>query len=313
MKKISLTISLILSTYLLISQNDSVFNALIEEVSILKNQVTAQNSDLIKLKNVSQNYSQKFIVKDNEINNLEKINSINNKRIDSISNLVNLNNQNLGIISNDLEKKIDLNDEKSNNKISVLNGNVDKNKLYWIIATLLTLITGALIFWLMGKRINSSNNDIESQINKTKKYLENESIKLDSKLIELLESQLIIINDEASRKPPNESEDHSLALKVADEIVRMQKNISKMDIKTKGIKPLVKGIERIQENFKAKGYEIINLLNKNYDDRMKIDVINFNDDEDLEEGKRIITKITKPQVNFKGKLIQRAQVDVSQN
>ncbi|CAN0605917.1 unnamed protein product, partial [Ectocarpus sp. 12 AP-2014] len=35
-------------------------------------------------------------------------------------------------------------------------------------------------------------------------------------------------------------------------------------------------------------------------------------DENLEEGTRIITAVIKPQVNYKGVLIQRAQVDVSQ-
>ena len=107
--------------------------------------------------------------------------------------------------------------------------------------------------------------------------------------------------------------DHSLALKVADEIVRMQKNISKMDEETKGLKPLVKGIERIQANFASNGYEMVNLLNKDYDERMNIDVINFITDGNLTEGRKIITSVIKPQVNYKDVLIQRAQVDVSQN
>jgi hypothetical protein len=58
---------------------------------------------------------------------------------------------------------------------------------------------------------------------------------------------------------------------------------------------------------------MVNLLNKGYDERMNIDVINFITDENLTEGRKIITSVIKPQVNYNGILIQRAQVDVSQN
>lgn len=86
-----------------------------------------------------------------------------------------------------------------------------------------------------------------------------------------------------------------------------------MDDETKGLKPLIKGIERIQANFASNGYEMVNLLNKDYDERMNIDVINFITDENLSEGRKVVTAVIKPQVNYKDVLIQRAQVDVSQN
>lgn len=86
-----------------------------------------------------------------------------------------------------------------------------------------------------------------------------------------------------------------------------------MDNETKGLKPLGKGIERIKANFAANGYDMVNLLDKDYEDRMNLDVINFIEDDELQEGKKIITRIIKPQVNYDGKLIQRAQVEVSQN
>jgi hypothetical protein len=93
----------------------------------------------------------------------------------------------------------------------------------------------------------------------------------------------------------------------------MEKNLSKMDKSTKGIKPLEKGIERIKDNFNANGYEMIQLLGIDYDGGMNIDVINFIDDDKIQPGKKIITRIIKPQVNFNGVLIQRAQVDVSRS
>ena len=218
-------------------------------------------------------------------------------------------------IKNDLDAKIERTETTAGDRISKLDKDVSKNRLYWIIGILVTFLLGVIVYWLLRKRILNSKTDVESQIKNTKTALEEESIKLDSKLAEVLETQLKLKQAEKQivTASANKEIDHSLALKVADEMVRMQKNISKMNDDTKGIKPLVKGIERIQENFASNGYEMVNLLNKEYDERMNIDVINFITDENLSEGKKVITAVIKPQVNYNGVLIQRAQVDVSQN
>jgi hypothetical protein len=70
-------------------------------------------------------------------------------------------------------------------------------------------------------------------------------------------------------------------------------------------------VKRIEDNFAANGYEMPDLLNKPYDNRMKVIVSNTIPDESIENGKEIITKIIKPQVNYKGVMIQAAQVEVS--
>jgi hypothetical protein len=237
------------------------------------------------------------------------------KQIDSLKSETSQNVQNIQTIANDLGTKIQQTENTAKDSISKLDKDVNANRLYWIIATLATLLLGGLLYWLLGKRIATSKTDVETQIKNAKKSLEEESIKLDSKLIEVLDTQLKLKQEEKQTVSvsSNNEIDHSLALKVADEIVRMQKNISKMDEETKGLKPLIKGIERIQANFASSGYETINLLNKDYDERMNIDVINFITDENLTAGRKIITSVIKPQVNFNGVLIQRAQVDVSQN
>jgi predicted RNase H-like nuclease (RuvC/YqgF family) len=237
------------------------------------------------------------------------------KQIENLKSETIKNADNIKVIAGDLGTKIQQTETTAKDSISKLDKNVEKNQLYWIIATLITLILGGLVYWLLGKRIATSQTDVESQIRNTKKSLEEESLKLDSKLVEVLDIQLKLKQEEKQIVSANSNTeiDHSLALKVADEIVRMQKNISKMDEETKGLKPLVKGIERIQANFASNGYEMVNLLNKGYDERMNIDVINFITDENLTEGRKIITSVIKPQVNYNGILIQRAQVDVSQN
>ena len=107
-------------------------------------------------------------------------------------------------------------------------------------------------------------------------------------------------------------QDHSLALKVADEIIRIEINLAKMDPAVKGYKQLSKAVERIRTNFAANGYEIVDMLGQPYHEGMKV-VANFVTDESLAEGAQIITGITKPQINYNGVMIQSAQITVSQN
>ena len=62
----------------------------------------------------------------------------------------------------------------------------------------------------------------------------------------------------------------------------------------------------------AQGYEIVDMLGKPYNEGMKV-VANFVSDENLKDGEQIITGITKPQINYKGTMIQAAEITVSQN
>lgn len=106
--------------------------------------------------------------------------------------------------------------------------------------------------------------------------------------------------------------DHTLATKVADEITRIETNLSRMDSSIRGYKQISKSIERIRNNYMANGYEFVELLNKPYDEGMKMNV-DFVIDETLPLGTRIITSVSKPQINYNGTLIQKAIVTVSQN
>ena len=301
MKKLILIPILLCATTLFAQDKKTEQQKQQQEISVLKQTLNIQQSFINQQKT--------------ELANLSVKTKYQEKQIDSIKTQTNQNVQNIQKIANDLGTKIQKTETTAKDSISKLDKDVNQNKLYWIIATLATLLLGGVLYWFLGKRIANSKTDVETQIKNTKKSLEEESIKLDNKLVEVLESQLKLKQEE--KQIPQTTAtidiDHSLALKVADEIVRMQKNISKIDDDTKGLKPLVKGIERIQANFASNGYEMVNLLNKDYDERMNIDVINFITDENLTKGRKIISAVIKPQVNYSGILIQRAQVDVSQN
>ncbi|WP_204356601.1 hypothetical protein [Arcticibacterium luteifluviistationis] len=241
----------------------------------------------------------------------ESIGSL-NASIDSLEQYISLNKRNIETNSNQLGTEIEKVTSSTNSQIIKLDSSLEKNRLYWIIATLATLLLGGLVYWLLGKRIQSSKTDVETQIRNTKTALEEESVKLDNKLVEVLETQLKLKQEETKTQPNISSEkaDHSLALKVADEIIRIQKNLSRMDDSTKGLKQLNSSVQRIQDNFAANGYELVEMLGKEYNEGMKV-TANFTPSEDLETGKQIISRIIKPQVNFKGEMIQAAQIEVS--
>ena len=189
-----------------------------------------------------------------------------------------------------------------------------RSRSIWGGAIVLAIIAAiaAVTVWLT-KRIKSGYSSID-EVRKAQERMQEESIKLDNRLMEIIDQQLNTAKaiQAATPNTSTAAPDHSLAMKVADEIVRIELNLSRMDSSIKGYKQLSKAVERIKNNFMANGYEIIDMLGKPYNEGMKV-TANFVVDESLKEGEQIITGITKPQINYNGKMIQAAQITVSQN
>ena len=246
--------------------------------------------------------------------NIQKIEKKLSATADSLNTLKNNlanTNSNLQTIADNLGVKIQQTSEKASADLSTLNAKVGKNTLYWIIAVLFIALLSVLLFGWLKKQLSKEKTGLSDQIKKTSETLRDEQIKLDGQLIKLLDTQMQLMNAERQTSSAKADEvDHSLALKVADEIIRIHKNLSNMDSETKGLKQLSASVERIQDNFKANGYEMIDMLNKPFDQGMKVSA-NFRPDENLKQGEQVITRIIKPQVNFKGVMIQAAQVEVS--
>ena len=274
-------------------------------IKILQENNTIKNSQSVLRKNY------------NQLNNgFETYKQNAEKKIDSLKQIINTNATNIKITADELGIKIEDTQQRSNQSIIDLNKTVSQNKFYWIIAILAVALIGLLLFNLLRKQIFKQKTDLDSNLTnlynnlqETRKVLEEEGVKVDSKLIEVLETQLKII-DSSSTVIEKEA-NHTLALKVADEIIRIQKNLTRMDENTKGLKQLISSVKRIQDNFASNGYELVEMLGKQYNDGMKASV-NFIPDEDLEKGKQVISRIIKPQVNYNGVMIQTAQIEVSQ-
>jgi Na+-translocating ferredoxin:NAD+ oxidoreductase RnfG subunit len=254
--------------------------------SRLSTQVKAANSNIKKLEG-------KLVSTDNSVDVLKK-------------ELV-LTNNNFQAMVNKFELQIQQLSDKSNSDFSALSKRVSNNTLYWILAIVSIALFAAILFGWLRSRLTLVKTELSDQIKNSSEAIREEIIKLDNQVFWSLD-----IQKKLSKTEQNESEniDHSFALKVADEIIRIQKNLSNMDPETKGLKQLEFAVDRIQDNFKENGYEMVELLNKPYDQGMKVSA-KFKPDDTLKRGEQIITRIIKPQVNYNTVIIQEAQVEVS--
>jgi len=210
-----------------------------------------------------------------------------------------------------LESKIDAAQTRSNTQFTAVDSSVSRSYVFMALGALVLAALSGLVFVLVSRRVGSHRLETEERIKQARQSLEEENIKLDEKLIEILDRKLVSSSDASQSATTNGESDHSFALKVADEIVRIEKNLAVIDPGIRGRKQLAASVERIRDNFAAYGYEIVAMLNKPYDDGMKV-IANFRPDDSLADGEQIITRIIKPQVNYQGTMIQAAQIEVSQ-
>ena len=236
------------------------------------------------------------------------------KNIDSLLNVsldqkkeISLNSDELSLAN----KQMNLIANQANSKMSTLDDKFTSKTFLSFILLGFSFVVAIILFFLLRKKLTDNTTKFDDQLETTRKSIHEEHMKLDQKLIEMFESQLKLQKQEREiDKSPNKNEDHTLALKVADEIIRMQKNIVNMPEEIKGLKQLSRAIQRIQDSFKVNGYEIVEMLGKTYKEGMKA-AASVLPDENLKKGEQIITRIIKPQVNYNGKMIQSAEIEVS--
>lgn len=241
-----------------------------------------------------------------EIRKLQKQLAASKLKMDSLENRI---KEMQGEVQNqaaDTKQKID----STHSSIANLHSSIkDKAVLSGTILGVIILVLLVAVLALK-KKLHDNSVSLENalqalkNLQNTHQNLEEGSVALDNKVTELLEKQLSL--------PQSVSQDHSLAFKVADEIARIETNLYRMDPSTRGYKQLTRSVQRMKDSFMTKGYEISDLLGMPYNEGMKV-VANLVDDDSLPKGSAIITGIIKPQIIFEGKMIQAAQITVSQN
>ena len=100
-------------------------------------------------------------------------------------------------------------------------------------------------------------------------------------------------------------------LSIAGEIARMENNLHHME-DVPGRKQMMKALERMKGAFQAEDYTIVPLMGHPYMEGMNAKAV-FVPDESLGEGTSVIQSVQKPQVNYRGKMIQAASITVGQN
>jgi archaellum component FlaC len=180
-------------------------------------------------------------------------------------------------------------------------------------------IAGLLLALTVRKKHAEGSAAVENRIAQMREQLDQETVKLDEKLVPLLQNQMKIMQTERERpvtSPPPQQDgallpvDHTLPIKVGEEIFRMRQRLNALPAETKGLKPLQKSLERLEEEFNQQGYELVNMLGLKYNEGMRVKA-KFIASDELEIGQAIITKVIKPQINFRDKAIQVAEIEVS--
>ena len=262
-----------------------------------------------------------------EIEGLNLKLSTSNKRIDSLDNKTAANDFAISQTKTDLTNQITQSGVASDGKITTVSKDLSKNSLYGIIGVLLAILLSGVLFFFWKKRQDTDKSELINKLDNSKKEInkEIESTKsslstIEQKLFEEYNKQvagieqLFLSISELNKGKSLASiteQDHSLALKVADEVTRINAFANTLDPAKQEAIALKSSVNKIIDNFRANNYEIVNLLGQKYDERLNIEVVGEDIDPTLKAGEEKITKVIKPLVKFKGKQIQAAQVEIS--
>ena len=225
--------------------------------------------------------------------------------IDSLTKMVVRNSLNIQATADSLGIRIQTTD-----KAVLHNSDSLKSKTKWGIGAFILALLTSVVVWLLYKKGQKTSDDKITS-------LKRQADELNEKIVNQFSGEMSELQKigEAMKNvggASNSEPDHSLVKTLADRITFMEMTLYRMDSSVRGHRQLSRSIAQMKDNLLANGYEIVDMLGKEYNEGMKV-TANFSDDENIEEGKQIITGIVKPQINYKGVMIQSAQITVSQN
>lgn len=301
MKKSLLIIQLVLFAGLnSFAQDDSKQIELEKQVRLLKTEIST-----LKQNQQSSN---------GKISDLSNTVSAQSRSIDSLRKDISKVNEQMKQTSSDMKKDISDTNDNINYKEKAMMSAINTKSVYAGLIGLLALVLSVVIFIIYRRRVNQSTldlNNIDSQITSLKNEqhrLEENIIASNDKLISAIEKQAVVVKTEAEIK----AQDHSLALAVANELTRIQQNLNFMDPTVKGVSQLKNRAKAIMTTLNSKQYDIPDLLGKVYNEGDNI-IATMELNEDMKEGTNRIKRVIRPQVSYKGKLIQAAEVFVEFN
>lgn len=246
-----------------------------------------------------------------EVSNLNSTITAQLSEVDSLKSVIAETNNSVSALADSLNIKISTTREQIQTNSDSLNATIAKKSQtgMWIFIVL-ALVVAAIAF-IFGRLLAKRGNEVTSLSAKADKLNEEIVNRLSSEMSEMqtISKQIGSISTATGAGSDIEQK---LITSLADRITFMEMTLYKMDSSVRGHKQLSKSIKQMKDNLLANGYELVDMLGREYHEGMKV-TANFVEDENLPEGKQIITGIIKPQINYHGKMIQSAQITVSQN
>lgn len=253
--------------------------------------------------------SQNSILK-SEIRLLKSNLSAENHAIGNLKTQVLQNSIALSTTSNQLGIKIKQTGQENEGKITKVSELLSKNSLYGIIGVLSAILLSGLLYWLLSKRQEIDKNQLSNIISVTKSELNQESAKLDTQLLDVIEKQLKV----ADKLNGIESKiDHTFHKNSANELQRIANYANSLDPKSQEAVALNGSLGRLRDYFNSSDYEIKDFTGKDYDERIPMKIKETFFDETLTKGSEIIARTLKPQIKYKGEVIQEAEVSTKYN
>jgi len=212
--------------------------------------------------------------------------------------------ENIGSLAtsyNDLNDKVNELNDDTDKEITIIKKDVLLKFLFTASAILFSFSITLFIALIFKRKFKKAN-------------LLEESIKLDARKSEILVNQLILMRKESFEKKssqPEEKIDHSLPISVGSEIFRMRRRIENMDEDTKGLSSLKNALTRLEDEFKQQGYVTNDLTGQPYIDGSTVKVVNAIEQEDLEAGAQIISRMITPQIYYKGVTVSHGEVEIT--
>ena len=221
---------------------------------------------------------------------------------ENLTNAVDINANNLQSLSDIVETGL----TTASENIDFQKHEIERRSYIIGIAVVIVLLLSVLLSIILHRKGSSEIEELKKKAN-----VLNEKI-IEKFSSEISELQKISSSISSQNQQFVSDSAESLIKALADRITFIEMTLYRMDHSVRGYKHLLKALAQMKDNLMANGYEIVDMLGKPYHEGMKV-IANFNEDETLEKGQQIITGITKPQINYQGKMIQAAQITVSQN
>lgn len=236
-----------------------------------------------------------------------------NKRLSEaqgeIKNVSTASNSSITTISNE--------NGKINGRVDEIGNSINRSNLLFALLSSILAISGIAGFLYLLRRTPNMPKVNEPAVAKTSaendlKKMSDENTR-DIEFLDVLTKTYSLLQERAKfDSNVSEAVDHSLPLKVGDEIHRMRKRIENMPQEVKGLGALKNSLNRLEEEINEAGYVMVDLKGKDYNDGMMCEA-RFVEDPSVPPGRELITDVLKPQINHNGQVIQVAKIEVGKS